>query len=273
MHKVTPYHDINRILDFIIRGITDIFGENLVGLYLSGSLVLGDFDPKVSDIDLVAVLTSSVTDQEFKTLQAMHAKLVQKFKQWHDRIEVCYISVSALKHVKSRSNNIVNISPGEPFHRLKADKKWLMKWYLTREHSLTLFGPPPQTIIESISPEEFIKSVKNHAQFWQKWVYDMRSLKAQAYAILTMCRALYVCKHGEQVSKKQAALWVEKQFPQWFPLIQNALAWRKVKTDVVNPQTSFPETVAFVNFIYNQTISYQSVLTRVAGSLASHRQN
>jgi hypothetical protein len=38
-----------------------------------------------------------------------------------------------------------------------------------------------------------------------------------------MCRALYTLRYGVQVSKKQAALWAEKEFPEWATLIEHAL--------------------------------------------------
>src|SRR5215469_13557725 len=56
MHELlhpTPYADVNAVLhDFLIR-IQAILGKHLAGIYLSGSLALGDFDPRSSDLDLV----------------------------------------------------------------------------------------------------------------------------------------------------------------------------------------------------------------------------
>src|SRR3990167_1036828 len=109
-----PNSEVNNLLNLILTRIKSVLGDKLVGLYLGGSLVLGDFDPEVSDIDLVAALTSEIDDKEFKELENMHAKLVQKYKPWHDRIEVCYVTTAALKKVKASTDNIVNISPGEP---------------------------------------------------------------------------------------------------------------------------------------------------------------
>jgi hypothetical protein len=44
---------------------------NPTGLYLYGSLAAGDFDPKNSDIDLMAATVSEVSDQQFERLQQM----------------------------------------------------------------------------------------------------------------------------------------------------------------------------------------------------------
>ena len=158
----TSYPHVNSLLTDLFLRIRKVLGDKLVGLYLGGSLVLGDFDERISDIDLVAALSSDSADTEFDQLQQMHADFIGDHKEWYDRIEVCYISTDALKTVKSRTSPIVNISPGEPMHRMESSKAWMMNWYLTREKSIILFGPSPKTIIEPISKEEYIQSVKDH---------------------------------------------------------------------------------------------------------------
>ena len=249
----TPYADINQLLELLLSGIQKILGEKLIGLYLYGSLVIGDFDPNISDIDLVAALSSDIDDKEFGALQKMHDDFAKKYKEWDDRIEVCYISVAALHAVRSRTSQIANISPGEPFHRRESSIEWLTDWYVVREKGITLFGPSPKTIIEPISKDEFIRSVKANAKAWRVWINDMHNRKSQAYAILTLCRALYAYKNGEQVSKKQAALWAEQELPEWSKLIQNALLWREDwRNEQVDHAETFPEILRFVHFAISQ---------------------
>ena len=73
--------------------------------------------------------------------------------------------------------------------------------------------------------------------------------KGQAYAILTMCRALYVHRTGEQASKRQAARWAREELPQWADLIQSALAWREAwREKQVDHAATRAETIRFVNF-------------------------
>ena len=68
-----------------------------------------------------------------------------------------------------------------------------------------------------------------------------------------MCRACYASKHGEQVSKKQAARWAQQQWPEWAVLIQKALEWREAKDDAaVDHAATFPETERFVHFVIDQ---------------------
>jgi hypothetical protein len=249
----TPYADVNQLLEILLSGIHKILGEKLIGLYLYGSLVIGDFDPNISDIDLVAALSPDIDDQEFGALQKMHDDFAKKYKEWNDRIEVCYISVVALQSVRSHTSQIANISPGEPFHRRESSIEWLTDWYVVREKGITLFGPSPKTVIEPISMDEFVRSVQANANAWRIWINDMHNRKSQAYAILTLCRALYTYKNGEQVSKKQAAVWAKQEFPEWSKLIQNALLWREAwRVENIDHDATFPEILRFVHFAISQ---------------------
>lgn len=254
MHP-TLYPHINSLLNELFFCIRKVLGDKLVGLYLGGSLVLGDFSEQISDIDLIAALSSDVTDTELNELREMHADFVGEHNEWQDRIEVCYISTDALKTVKSSAGQIVNISPGEPIHRLELKKEWIMNWYLTREYSIPVFGPPPKTIIEPISKEEYIRSVKDHMKLWDTRVKNMHGRYAQAaYVVLTMCRALYAYKNGDQVSKIQAAQWAERQLPEWSDLIERALVWRETKNEKPVDDATYFLMVEFVNAVRCQIL-------------------
>jgi hypothetical protein len=64
-----------------------------------------------------------------------------------------------------------------------------------------------------------------------------------------MGRVLYATRHGEQASKRQAALWAVAEFPQWATLIQDALLWRDASNDEeVDHDATFGETLRFVQF-------------------------
>ena len=51
----TPYAGVNAVLHHFLASIQAIVGSHFRGMYLSGSLALGDFDPRSSDIDFIVV--------------------------------------------------------------------------------------------------------------------------------------------------------------------------------------------------------------------------
>ena len=247
----TTYPHVNRLLDLLLSQMQQILHEKVVGLYIFGSLVSGDYDDGVSDIDMLAAIASDLDQSEFIALEKMHKTIVANDPQWDDRLEIAYLSLNALKTFKTQRSNIGIISPGEPFHIKDAGSDWLANWYFVRENGITIYGPPPSTIIDPITKAEFVQAVKNYVLAWKDYIYSAEHRGFQAYAILTMCRGYYTCTHGEQVSKREAALWAQKVLPEWASLIENALEWRRVSRSniPVDHQATLPETRRFVLFM------------------------
>lgn len=246
--RIATGTEINDLLNRLTDDIRRSLNHSLVGLYLYGSLVTGDFDRESSDVDLLAVVRSSVGGDDFDRLDRMHERFVEDHPAWEDRIEVAYVSAPALREFKTETSQIAVVSPGEPFHFKEAGKDWLINWYMVRELDVALFGPSSRSLIPEISKAEFVEAVRDQSEDWAEWVYRMRRRGEQSYAVLTMCRALYACTHGEQASKKRAALWAQAYLPQWAPLIQRAWIWRGERQDeVADDEATFPEVVRFVH--------------------------
>ena len=246
---LTAYPEVNEVLSEFMRTSQEILGTKLLGIYLYGSLVSGDFDLDISDIDLLAVVSEPVGEEVFGQLHAMNHALARNFPNWEGRIEVAYVSESALKTFRFQKSTIAVISPGEPFHHKEAGNDWLLNWYVVRNEGVTLFGPEPEKFIEPISHEEFLQAVRRQAEDWADWVHHFRSRPGQAYAILTLCRAAHASATGIRSSKRQAALWAAERFPEWAPLIEAAVQWRKCWRDQVSEsdeQATLPATVQFV---------------------------
>ncbi len=244
----TPYPPVNALLDTLRSGIHHTLGSKLSGLYVFGSLVTGDFDFDLSDLDLAAALATDLDADEFSRLERMHADIARDHPQWDDRIEVGYISVANLRRFDPQCT-IAVISPGEPFHFRAAEHGWVFNLHVLREQGLDLFGPSPTTLIEPISHEQFAHALGERMKGWRAWTGDPEALvqrKEQAYTILTMCRALYAHRNGEFVSKQQAASWAARELPAWSSLIHNALRWRAATDDQnVDHQATRTEALNF----------------------------
>jgi Domain of unknown function (DUF4111)/Nucleotidyltransferase domain len=222
---------IDAVVAAIREAIQAVIGSSLVGLYLFGSLTTGDFDPAVSDLDLLAVLTDSPDARLPARLRRMHAELARAHPAWYDRIEVIYISAYGLAKCRTHPTTIAVISPGEPFHLVEAGRDWILNWYPARAHGMRLLGPPIDTLIPPIPTAEYLQEVRRSLVGFTNRIPDEASSGWQAYAILTMCRGLYALRFGEPLSKPAAAAWAQQQFPQWADLIGRALGWRQRQHD------------------------------------------
>ncbi len=255
MLALTPYSHVNALLADLLVGMQRSLGPKLVGLYLFGSLVSGDYDDGISDIDLLAALSGDIDRQDFAALNALQNQIMAQYLGGQDRLEIAYLSRHALQTFKTEASPIGIISPGEPFHIIDAGYDWLINWYMVRENGLTLFGPPPQTIIAPITRGEFIDVIKWHLGWWREHINVMTERGQQAYAILTLCRGLYAVTNGQQVSKRQAALWAKAQLPQWAALIDNALRWRQESRSAeADGAATVAETKRFVLFVIDRIL-------------------
>jgi predicted nucleotidyltransferase len=218
--------EVNDLTDRLVTAMRKVLGTRLTAVYLFGSATTGAFEPGISDVDTLAVLTSDPTDADVSALAAMHEDLVQEAPTWRDRIEVNYVSATALAGFRRHPWPAVRISPGEPLHRIDIDRRWVLDWYALRATGVALFGPPPDEVVPRISRGEFVQAVREQVQEWPGRISGDSSPGGLAYAVLTLCRALCACSTGAYLSKKEAARWASHHLPEFRDVIEGAVAWR-----------------------------------------------
>ena len=218
--------DVGVILDQLTDGLCSALGGNLLGVYLYGSLITGDFVAAISDLDLVVVLREQLDDAAFEALHQLHQNVIGDWPEWYDRLELAYISQRGLRRFRSETSTIGIISPGEPFHLIQAGSDWLISWYALREDGVALMGPPIESLVDPISVDDYLRAVHEHIEYYRE--KDARSADAAmlSYTTLTVARGVYTLCHRQPASKIKAAAWAQDAFPQWSSLIQLALDWR-----------------------------------------------
>lgn len=218
------HQDARALLQRLVRGQRDVLGDSLVGSYVFGSAVTGDYEPGISDVDTVAVLRADPTDDQLERLASLHRALIDETPEWDDRVEAVYLSTNALATFRSRSP-AARISPGEPFRPIEVDERWLIDWYQLREVGVTLHGPPAATLVPPIGHGDHAEAVRRHL-LDPGWLDGATTPGDRAYAILTMCRGLRTVTTGDHVSKREGARWASEALPEHADLIHDALAWR-----------------------------------------------
>ncbi len=73
--RPTPYPEVNAVLALLLEGVRAVLGEELIGLYLFGSLSGGDFDPASSDVDFLVVTAGALPDGMLEGLREMHGRI------------------------------------------------------------------------------------------------------------------------------------------------------------------------------------------------------
>jgi hypothetical protein len=216
--------DADAVLSLLVDGQRRVLGVDLVGSYLFGSAATGAFEPGSSDVDTVGVLRSDPTETQLAGLEKLHAGIVREMPAWDDRVEAVYLSKHALANFRTISS-AARISPGEPFHPIEVDHRWLIDWYQLRTVRIALHGPPVTQVVPPITQGEYVEAVRQHL-LDPDWLDATDTTEDRSNAILTMCRGLRTCRTGEYVSKREGARWASEVMPEHAALIADALAWR-----------------------------------------------
>lgn len=252
MHEpitLTPYPDVNAVLDRLVSSVQATLGDHVVAVYLYGSLSSGDFNPKTSDVDFLVVTRDVLPDDRIQALEAMHAQLWASGLKWAAKLEGSYIPQGALWRYDPAAGAFPTVNEGR-FYVAPHGSDWIIQRHVIREHGAVLAGPDPHTLIAPVSADDIRRSVRGVLREWWLPMLDDPAFLAgraeyQAYAVLTMCRALHALEHGAIVSKPVAARWAQAELGDtWADLIAWALAWQRG-----DPPTDLDTVLAFMGTV------------------------
>ncbi len=228
MSSPTTYPEINTLLDSLLSNVQSVLGDQFVGLYLYGSLASGDFEPESSDIDFLVVTRSELPDTLVNALGRLHGRLWNSGSHWAAKLEGSYLPLQWLARYDPAKPPIPHVNEGK-FYMAGHGSDWVIQRHVIREHTVALAGPDVRPLIDPVGPDELKSAVTGVLrEWWAPMLDDPSFLKRndyQAFAVLTMCRALYAFEHGTIVSKPVAARWAQQMLGERrSTLIQRALA-------------------------------------------------
>jgi predicted nucleotidyltransferase len=243
--------DVAGMLEALLASLQAELGATLVGVYLRGSLALGDFIPTTSDIDVLVIVEEPVTEAAFTKLVALHTDLAALPNPYANRLEIAYLDRVALRRFVPGQVH-PTLGQGETLTWSEHRDNWILERWTVREHGVALLGPAPQTLIDPIPAEEIRRAVRVRLRDWAAWANqpddpDWRLPRShKAYVVETMCRALYTLACGALCTKPQAVAWALATLSEpWRSTVERAQAWR---TDPTLDPALVPEVRRFVQW-------------------------
>jgi hypothetical protein len=200
---------VGRYVETIEELLRRLLGRELVGLYLSGSSVLGDFEPATSDVDLVGIMRD---DPALSTREAI-VEAIDGLSCPARGLEFVLYGRPAVVGPEPSLRWSINLNLGP---RLPSTVWWfdpgpkpeywvVLDLAMLRAHGRAFVGLPPAELLDPIDRAAvlgaLVQSLRWHADF------D----RGRPNRVLNACRAWRYLIVGDLVSKTTAADWAERR--------------------------------------------------------------
>lgn len=216
------------VIDEFTNMCKDIFSDNLTGVYLHGSLAMGCFNPKKSDIDFIVVIENEIT--ETQKMDFMNSVVELNEQAPPKGIEVSIVKKEFCKpfvyptrfelhfsiaHLQWFKNN-----PYEYIEKMNGtDKDLAAHFMIINQYGIVLYGKQIAEVFGEVQDEYYIDSI------WE----DVKNAKEDifvnpVYVILNLCRVTAFLEERLCLSKTKGGKWgIEKANQKYKRLISKAL--------------------------------------------------
>ena len=109
-----------------------------MGLYLRGSLAVGDFDPETSDIDIVVVTQKPISAREFDALRGAHERFRELPNPYAKRLEGSYIGCKAIKDFDEDEHLHPAFGTDSPLEWFNHRDNWIIEHHVVREFGVVI---------------------------------------------------------------------------------------------------------------------------------------
>ncbi len=220
------------ILDYLTNVFVEqsqkILGDNLVGVYLHGSAVMGCFHEKRSDIDLLVVVHAVISDEIKRYFMDMVVELNSCAPK--KGIEVSIVRQDVCKpfiyptpfelHFSAVHVQWYKTNPADYVKRMNGVDKDLAAHVTVIYHrGKCLYGKEIKEVFEKVSKEFYFDSIWNDVKNAQEDI-----ITNPTYMILNLCRVLAYKQSGLILSKKEGGHWgINNVSVKYYNLIMQAL--------------------------------------------------
>lgn len=230
--------------------LVDQYAPGLVeGLYLQGSVALGDYRPGVSDVDFVAV-TGRAPDGE--ALRAVHAELRRRHRR--PFFDGLYVGWDDLRRDPALA------AAGPSVHEWRVDlasrfERHLVTWHVVAQAGVAVRGPAVADVgVHTDWPALVEMTRRNLVEYWAPWlrrgarrVGGLTSW-GTAWGVLGLARLRHTLAAGRVTSKTDAAAYALDTYDQrWHRVVREALRIRVGGTSLYrNPWRRRADLVGFM---------------------------
>ena len=229
MIAVTPYPELDGLLDEIVGRAREVLGDGFVGAYLQGSFAVGDADLH-SDCDFLVVHRDRLTPVQESAIRELHDEIPTRAGHWTHHLEGSWLPVGDVRTLDGLGRRWLYVDPGWRAMSWSTHCNTEVARWSLRERGVVLAGPEPSTFVAPVPPEmmrvAMRESVKTLTDDIFSWAPE-RVAWSHRYLVTNHCRVLYSLVTGAVASKRAASLWAAEELdPRWRPLLQRVVEER-----------------------------------------------
>ncbi len=220
-HNCPP--DVKAQVERLIAGFRRELADNLIGVYLHGSLAPGCFNPLRSDIDLLVA-----TRQKIKLeIKYALARLILAISRQPAPIEISFLTFDDLHPWRHPTPYDFHYSEDwrEKIERELADDDW-KSWNdaarfdgdlaahvtVLNHRGLSLCGQPVADVFPPVPEEDFVSSILADV-LSAKFGLDGTAAQFPVYVVLNACRTLAFLRTKQVLSKEEGGRWALENVP------------------------------------------------------------
>lgn len=216
------------LLDKLVKESNSIFENTLVGVYLHGSMAMGCFNQRKSDLDILIVVENEITNLKKKRFMDIIIELNDKAPS--KGIEMSIVRSEHCKdfiyptpfdlHFSNMHLNWYRTNPDDYIEKMKgADHDLAAHFMITKNRGVTLYGKPISEVFGNVPSEAYLDSIKKDIMDAQDDI-----IHNPIYIVLNLCRVLAYVLDSLVLSKKEGGEWGIKNIDKKYTgLIEDAL--------------------------------------------------
>jgi hypothetical protein len=225
--------EVTELLERHLSGLDQARPGLIDGLYLIGSIALGDYRHGISDIDFLALATRPPNEQDLAAVAAAHedAPNVPHL----DGIYLDRDQLNTLPDNEQAAPHAVNgvFYPNRPCGELNP-----LLWLTLARYAIAVRGPRIENV--RVDPQRLCDwNLNNLKTYWQPLAESIRqavagrephapaNVEAVTWAVLGPARLHCTLATSDVISKSAAGTYAARHFPQWASLAERAVCWRQ----------------------------------------------
>jgi predicted nucleotidyltransferase len=215
---------VREFLSETLSCVHSFLQDNLVGIYLYGSLAMGCFNPRSSDIDLILVVRKRLLKGQRKWVIECLKKVCSKSR----RMELSIVRENVVRNPRYPIMVDLHFEYwGEIFENEK-DKEILSNLYTTRKRGFCVWGKPIDKVFSEIPAQYHLRSVIEDLKCTRKYLHENPESVGYdpvVYWVLGSCRILAFIREDKMFSKLEGGRWGLTNLPEeYHDLIEQAIS-------------------------------------------------